>query len=155
MAKQYEMTFLRRLGNRIISTLLMVGLPPGSTYLLATQGRMTGQIHTTPVQLVEDEDGRYLVAPYGSVNWVHNVQANPRIQLRRGRKVEHLEAVQVETAEAGPVLKRYVSEAPIVKDYFDAPPDADVSEFEKEAGKHPVFRLIEPDQDTPDSSSTS
>lgn len=155
MAQAYELNTMRRLANWLMKKLLIVGLPPGGTHLLATQGRKTGQIHTTPVQIVEKGGLRYLVSPYGEVNWVHNVRANPRIQLRKGRNVEYLEAAPVEPPEAGPVLKQYLSQAPITRSYFDADPEAPVTEFEKEADRHPVFRLVEPDQGTPDSTSSS
>lgn len=155
MAGEFEMTRVRRLGNWLVSQLVLVGLPPGGTHLLATKGRKSGRIRTVPIVIVEKGGLRYLVAPYGEVNWVRNIRANPRIQLRQGRRVENLEAAPVESPEAGPVLKQYLSQAPITRSYFDADPEAPVAKFEKEADRHPVFRLVEPDQGTPDSTSSS
>lgn len=135
------MTATRRFGNRMMAGLLLIGIGPKSNYLLSTQGRKTGRRHTTPVSLLIDDGQRWLVAPYGAVGWVHNVRANGQAALRRGRRIERVEAVEVDADVAAPVLKRYLHRERIVRPYFDVSPDADLAAFAAEANRHPVFAL--------------
>jgi len=44
--------------------------PTGSIALLTVPGRRTGQPRSTPVNLHVEDGRRYLVCPYGHVNWV-------------------------------------------------------------------------------------
>ncbi len=59
-----------RLVNRLMAGLLRLGLGPKRNHLLTTRGRKTGRPHTTPVSLVIEDGQRWLVASYGTVNWV-------------------------------------------------------------------------------------
>lgn len=53
----------------------------------------------------EPADRRWLVAPYGEVQWVRNVRANPSVTLRYGRTTDQFETREVTAADAGPDLK--------------------------------------------------
>jgi deazaflavin-dependent oxidoreductase (nitroreductase family) len=145
MARTYQLGQARRVVNIIMTALLRVGVGPKSTYLMTTKGRRSGQLRTTPVTLVEHGTDRWLVAPYGTVSWVHNVRANPTLELRRGRYREQLRAQEVTAATAGPVLHRYVQAVAVTRPYFDAGPDDPDTAFVNEAAKHPVFELTETD----------
>ncbi len=114
--------------------------PPG-IWLLTTRGRRTGKPHTTPVSLVEDEAGRYLVAPYGTSAWVFNARAAGSVTVRRGRRSQTLPITELGAAESAPVLQRYVRRERVVRPWFDAPHDGPVEAFAAEADRHPVFRL--------------
>lgn len=133
---------IRKVLNPAVAAAVRAGLPPRTAHILTTRGRKTGEPRSTPVILVEREGTRYLVAPYGEVDWVHNVRAEPRITLSRGgRSVEH-EAVEVDATEAAPVLRDYVSRWwPAVAPYFHAGPSDSVETFASEVPRHPVFRL--------------
>lgn len=141
MAKVYRVTAGRRFGNRMMAGLVRLGLGPKRNYLLTTRGRKSGRPHTTPVSLAIDGDQRWLVAPYGTVSWVHNIRANGELSLRRGGRTERLRAVEVDSDTAAPVLKRYLQREKIVRPYFDVAPDADLATFAAEAGRHPVFAI--------------
>lgn len=142
MAKQtFEMTLPRKMANAVIGRLVKAGVGPKGTYLLTTRGRRTGTPRTNPVVLIEDEGGRFLVAPYGEVAWVRNARAAGEVTVARGRRTETLPITEVGPAQSAPVLKRYLAVAPIVRPYFDALKDSPVEHFEKEADRHPVFRL--------------
>ena len=94
------------------------------------------------MQLVEEGTDRFLVAPYGERPWVANARAAGTVELSRGRRVERLAVEELPSAEAAPVLKRYVKEVgAVVRPYFDARPDDSVDAFAAEAARHPVFRL--------------
>lgn len=142
MARAYRLSAARRVGNALIRTLLRIGVGPARTYLLVTRGRKTGRTYTTPVTLVESPPRRWLVSPYGEVGWVGNARAAGRVVLERGRRVEPLRLVELSAADAAPILKRYATEVPITRPYFDARHDAPVEAFAAEAARHPVFELI-------------
>ena len=85
---------------------------------------------------------RWLVAPYGDVAWVKNARAAGRVTLARGRRVERVALAEVGPEESAPVLRRYVTEVPITRPYFDAGPASDLAAFRAEAHRHPVFRVV-------------
>jgi deazaflavin-dependent oxidoreductase (nitroreductase family) len=130
-----------RVLNALMARMLRIGLGPPGTWLLTTRGRKTGALRSTPVTLVEDETGRYLVSPYGTPGWVHNARAAGSVTLRRGRREETLPIAELDAAASAPVLKAYVKKERIVRPWFDAGPDASVEAFAAEAPRHPVFRL--------------
>ena len=135
------MGLVRKAANSVITVLLKTGAGPKSTYLLTTTGRRTGQPRTTPVTLVEDQTGRWLVAPYGAVSWVLNVRATPVVELRHGQHRERLRAEEADASTAGPVLHRYMQAVAVTRPYFDARPNDPDTAFTNEADRHPVFRL--------------
>lgn len=141
MATTYRLTPARRLLNRTIRAMLRWNLGPRSTYLLTTTGHRSGQARTTPVTLVEGDDGRWLVAPYGPVAWVANVRATPRVTLRRGTRTLALSARELPAVEAAPILRRYVRQVPVTRPFFDVHPSSSIEEYEREAARHPVFTL--------------
>ena len=141
MAATYRLGLGRRATNRLVRLLLRLGLTPGPTYLLTVPGRRTGRPISTPVTLVEEGDSRWLVAPYGDVGWVRNARAAGRVTLSRGGRAETLPIRELSSAEAAPVLQRYVARVPITRPYFDAGPNSPITAFESEAPRHPVFHL--------------
>lgn len=141
MSRTYVLGPLRRLANVGMHALLRVGVAPPHTYLLTVQGRRTGTMHSTPVTLVEDDTGRWLVAPYGEVGWVKNTRAAGQVRLTRGRHSQELGVDEVDGVEAAGVLRRYVNAARIVRPFFDVGPASPLAAFEAEAPLHPVFRL--------------
>ena len=58
----------------------------------------------------------------------------------------HSEVVTVQeehdSAQCARVLKVYLKEEPITLRFFDAKPGSPLEDFETEAHRHPVFRLI-------------
>ena len=56
----------QRVGNAVVGALTRWGFVP-HTYILTTRGRRTGQLHRTPVTLVEQNAQWWLVGPYGPV----------------------------------------------------------------------------------------
>lgn len=145
-ARTYRLTTARRLVNRAMAAGLRFGVAPKATYLLTTRGRTSGEPRTTPVTLVEESAGgrRWLVAPYGEVNWVRNARASGRVTLSRGRRSETVIIEELDPQGAAPVLKEYAKRVSIVRPYFDADPDSPVKAFAAEAHRHPVFRLTNP-----------
>jgi deazaflavin-dependent oxidoreductase (nitroreductase family) len=138
---RYRLTPVRRLVNLLERARIRLGIAPRHRYLLTVIGRRTGTAHTTPVGLVEDGPDRFLVAPYGEVNWVRNARAAGQVVLERGRWREAFRLNELGAAAAAPILRRYLALEPITRPFLAAPPDAPAAAFAVEAGRHPVFRL--------------
>ncbi len=141
MAKTLQINFADRIGDALITTLLRAGVKIGKTSLLTVRGRKSGQPHTVPVTLVEQDGERWLVAPYGVVQWVRNIRAAGTATLTRGRHSEVISVTELEAREAAPVLKQYLLQVRVVRPYFDVAKDAPLSDFEREAPCHPVFKI--------------
>jgi deazaflavin-dependent oxidoreductase (nitroreductase family) len=142
MHARYRLTQLRRLANAAMRGLLWLGVPVDTTQLLTVRGRRSGRLHHTPVTLVEDGGQRWLVAPYGSVAWVHNVRASGEATLSRGRRHEVVHLEELPADEAAPILREYARRVAVTRPYFDALPDAPVESFRAEAARHPVFHIL-------------
>jgi deazaflavin-dependent oxidoreductase (nitroreductase family) len=144
VAKRYRLSALRRLLNRLVTAAVRRGRGPAATWLLTVAGRRSGRPYTTPVNLVEAEGERWLVAPYGPVGWVRNLRATGRATLTRGRDAETVGAVEVGPQEAAPILRRYLADVAIARPYFDVTVDSPLEDVAAEAERHPVFRLVPP-----------
>lgn len=142
MARTFQYSIDRRIVNRLIIWLLRYGLAPDNYYLLTVKGRKTGNPHSVPVALVQEGGKRWLVAPYGEVDWVKNARASGRVRLSRRDLQEDLAIHELPVEEAAPVLKKYLELYPITKAYFDAEVDSPLDEFVEEARWRPVFDLI-------------
>ena len=143
MTKTYHVNFADRMESALITALLRAGVKMGTTSLLTVRGRKSGQPHSVPVVLVEQDSERFLVAPYGVVQWVRNLRAAGTATLTRGRHSEEITVTELEAREAAPVLKQYISQVSGgVRSFFGARKDAPIEAFEREASRHPVFRII-------------
>jgi deazaflavin-dependent oxidoreductase (nitroreductase family) len=140
VARAYRPTASRRAINWAVGPLAKRGLAGRSVYVLTVRGRRTGRRYETPVTLIEDGD-RWLVAPYGEVNWVRNARAAGEVELTRARRTETLRIEEATAEQAAPVLKRYLKAVAVVRPFFDVKPDSSIEEFTREAPRHPVFRL--------------
>lgn len=142
MAKTYRPTLMWRLSNLLVRVLLGLGVFPKGTYVLTVRGRRTGRPHSTPVTLVEDDRERWLVAPYGAVDWVRNARAARHVNLSRGRHAETVGIAELGANESAPILKLYVTRVPHTRAYFDAVPTSSLAAFVAEAPRHPVFQIV-------------
>lgn len=143
MAKTYRVGSLVRVSNAIVTALLRRGVPIGRNVLLTVPGRTSGEPRTTPVTPLEWQGERWLQSPFGDVNWVRNLRAAGRGTLSRGRKQEEITVVELPPAEAARVLKATLATYPsLIKGYFDVTPDSPLAEFEREAPRHPLFRIV-------------
>lgn len=143
MAKQYKVSRGIKAINGFVTFLNKFGKGPPNGFILHTIGRSSGLPRSTPVTAVFVDGGRYLVAPYGAVGWVHNLRAHPEARLERKGAMEDITVSVVKPAEAGTILKTYFEEIKIVRPYFDAELGDGADVFADEGEKHPVF-LIDP-----------
>ncbi len=142
MARPFRYSLDRRIVNRILIWLLKLGFAPSNYQLLTVTGRKTGKMHSVPVSLIEEEEKRWLVAPYGEVDWVKNARASGAVTISRGGESEQFALRSASPQEAAPVLRKYLVAFPITAPYFDARPDSPEEEFVAEAESRPVFELI-------------
>ena len=55
------------------------GMGLAHNYVLEVRGRKSGRIYSAPIDLLEFEGRRYLVAPRGETQWVRNARAAGRV----------------------------------------------------------------------------
>jgi hypothetical protein len=144
MAKVFEKGLFLRMGVAFMRPMLKLGLGGKGAYLLTVVDHESGESRTTPVTVIENEQGRWLVAPYGPTRWVQSARAAGWVELRRGRRRERLRTVEVGPEEGAPILREYVGRVAMVRPYFDVDADAPVEAFVAEVPGHPVFRLAGP-----------
>jgi deazaflavin-dependent oxidoreductase (nitroreductase family) len=137
-----------RLGNIVTRTLLRAGFKiagPGGVpmYLLTVRGRKSGQPRTTPIVILERSGKRYLVSPYGIVDWVRNVRAAGEAVITRARRAEEVRVIELPIKEAALVLKRSTEQGipSFLAKYFEVTAQSSPEEFEQAATRHPVFSL--------------
>ncbi len=77
-----------------------------------------------------------------ALNWVRNLRAAGQATRTRGRRSEAITVVELPPAEAALILKACLATGPgFVRPYFDATPESSLEDFEREALRHPVFRV--------------
>lgn len=144
MTKGYHEDGVSRLVDIQFRWLASHGLGADYRYVLTVTGRATGRSYSTPVDVMDHEGRRYLVAMASSASWVRNARAAGVVELARGDSHERLGVREVGSTEAAPVLHEYVRRIRVARDRFDGGPDDPVEAFEREAAGHPVFELVEP-----------
>ena len=146
MAKTSQVPFSVRLGNVLSTTLLRAGVPlvgrgNHPMYLLTVRGRKSGQPHTNPIVILEQNGKRYLASPYGIVNWVRNLRAAGEAILTRGRRSETVNARELPQGEAALILQEEIKGGTLLGRYFGVTAESSHEEFEGAAVRHPVFVL--------------
>jgi deazaflavin-dependent oxidoreductase (nitroreductase family) len=143
MARTYHVGPAVRISNAVVAALLRCGVKIGGNSLLTVPGRKSGQPRTTPVTILQWNGERWLQSPFGEVNWVRNLRAAGRATLTRGRREEPISVVELSPAEAAQVLKGTLASYPsLIKGYFDVTPESPLEDFEREAPRHPMFRVL-------------
>ncbi len=131
-----------RLANALWSRLAASGRAPEQLHSLEVRGRRSGRVTSVPVVVADYQGEHYLVAMLGEgTNWVANVRkAGGRAILRRGSRDE-VRLEEVDPANRGPILRRYLELAPGGRAHIAVDPAAALKEFEKVAADHPVFHV--------------
>jgi deazaflavin-dependent oxidoreductase (nitroreductase family) len=141
-----EPTPLERTFNRVFGILVGLGLGPRHYYLLQVRGRKTGRRYSTPVNVVELQGKRFLVAPRGRTQWVRNAEAAGEITLKQGRRRQRFRVRPVPKEDRPPVLRAYLDQfRSTVQRYFPVPAGSPLAAFAEIAERYPVFELLPPD----------
>jgi len=136
--------FTRNVFNRVVAGSTRLGVSVWGSRVLRVRGRKTGEVRTTPVNLLTYDGARYLVAPRGETQWVRNLRASDgEGELALGRRIEPFHGVELSEEEKPDVLraylKRWKAETGVFFDGVNADsPDAEVARI---APRHPVFRI--------------
>lgn len=136
-------TASERLFNKLVGVLVGLGLGPRDIVLLEVPGRKTGRIYATPVDVLDLDGRRYLVAPRGSTAWVRNAEAAGAVALRRGRRRETCRVRPLSRDEKPAVLKAYLDRfQTAVQRYFPPRAGAPESAFQPLVDRYPAFELV-------------
>ena len=152
MKKQQSRRFNRpttvdRAINKLFGLLVGLGLGLPHNYLLQVRGRKSGRIYSTPVDVLDRDDKRYLVAPRGYTEWVRNAIAIGTVSLKKGRRSEAFGIRLLSDDEKPEILKSYLDRYKLtVQRYFPVPAGSPTEAFRPLTGEYPVFELITKDE---------
>ena len=134
--------FTAHVFNPIVAGLSRVGLSLAGSRVLEVKGRKSGEWRRTPVNPLEFEGGRYLVAPRGNTQWVRNMRVGGGGRLV-GRRTEEFRATELPDEEKPALLRAYLRKWKWeVGAFFDGVgPDAPEDELRRISPDHPVFRI--------------
>lgn len=129
--------------NRVVAGLTRAGISVWGSRVLEVPGRKTGEPRRTPVNLLEHEGARYLVAPRGHTHWVRNLRASGQGRLWLGRRSEPFTATELADDLKPPLLRAYLRRWKAeVGVFFDgASAESSDDELRRIAADHPIFRL--------------
>jgi deazaflavin-dependent oxidoreductase (nitroreductase family) len=129
--------------NPLILALTKLGLSLRGTQVLTVRRRQTGKVQEVPVNPVEVEGTRYLVAPRGETQWVRNLRAAGMAELRVGRRREQIRVTELADEAKPPVLRAYLRQwQRETGRFFGVDANASDEELRRRAPDHPVFRII-------------
>jgi deazaflavin-dependent oxidoreductase (nitroreductase family) len=135
----------RSVMNPTIARLTRWGVSVWGSRLLDVPGRTTGEVRTTPVNVLGLDGRRYLVAPRGETQWVRNVRVAGGAALRVGRRSEQVVLVEVEDADKAAIIRAYLRRWKWeVGQFFDGVgPDSSDDELLAISSRHPVFAIVD------------
>ncbi|HEY2056143.1 MAG TPA: nitroreductase family deazaflavin-dependent oxidoreductase [Solirubrobacterales bacterium] len=144
-AKQFQEPgwFTRNVFNRAVNGLMALGISIAGSRVLEVKGRKSGEWRSTPVNLLEVDGTRYLVAPRGNTQWVRNMRVAGGGRLRLGRKTEDFKATEITGDATAPLLRAYLKKWKWeVGTFFDGVgPDSSDTKLLEIAPDHPIFKL--------------
>ena len=136
-------TALERTFNRTFGLLVGLGFGLKHNYLLQVRGRKSGKLYSTPIDLLEMDGKRFLVAPRGRTQWVRNAEAAGEVTLKRGGFRQSFRLRAVQDAEKPVLLKAYLERfKTTVQRYFPVAAGSDVQAFASIGANYPVFELL-------------
>jgi len=135
--------FTRTIFNPLVAWFTARGLSVYGSRVLAVRGRTSGEWRTNPVNLLEFEGQRYLVAPRGVTDWVKNLRASGTGELRLGSRSEPIHVIEIPDAEKLPILRAYLRKWSWETGAFFEGVGADASEAElrRICPNHPIFQI--------------
>jgi deazaflavin-dependent oxidoreductase (nitroreductase family) len=128
--------------NSLFGLLVGWGLGLSYNYLLQVQGRKTGRIYSTPVNVLDYQGKRFLVAPRGETQWVRNAIASGHVWLKRGRSREQFALRVLDDRDKPALLSEYLNRyKTAVQRYFPVQAGSPLEAFSSVAANYPVFEL--------------
>jgi deazaflavin-dependent oxidoreductase (nitroreductase family) len=94
--------------GRAVFNKLAMALGIGGSVTVAVNGRRSGQERTVPLVPVEHEGVTYLVSARGETDWVQNLRAAGRCELRkRGHGATRYTAEELPVEQRQPIIETY------------------------------------------------
>ena len=135
--------FTRVVFNGVMAGMTRLGVSVWGSRVLRVRGRSSGQLRSTPVNLLSFDGHRYLVAPRGETQWVRNLRSAGTAELIVGRRIEPFRAFEIPDEEKPPILraylKRWKAEVGVFFDGVSA--SSTEEELRRIAPRHPAFRI--------------
>lgn len=129
--------------NRTFGFLIGMGLGPAHIHLLQVRGRKSGKVYSTPVDLLELNGKRFLVAPRGRTQWVRNAEAAGEVTLKKGSKIQKCRLRTIANPDKPEILKAYLDNFKReVQQYFPVPAGSPAQDFAAVADSYPAFELL-------------
>ena len=148
MASDYQRPgrFTKHLVNPAVAGLTRLGVSLVGSRVLEVRGRKSGEWRSTPVNPLEYEGERYIVAPRGETQWVRNLRVSGEGRLRKGRRTEEFSATELPDEVKLPLLRAYLEKwAWEVGAFFQGvSADAPDEDLRRIAPLHPIFRISRP-----------
>jgi deazaflavin-dependent oxidoreductase (nitroreductase family) len=136
-------SLVARAVNRFYGWLTSLGLGPSYSFQLQIEGRKTGKLYSTPVNVLRYREQLYLVGTRGHTQWSRNALVANKITLKRGRISIRFRLRAVTDAEKPEILQAYLTRFSwMVGRFFPVPPASPVAEFAPIAARYPVFELL-------------
>ena len=132
-----------RVFNRIFGFVVGMGWGFSYNYLLQVRGRKSGKLYSTPIDLLERDGKRFLVAPRGRTQWVRNAEAAGEIMLKRGKLRQRFRLRALSNEEKPEILKAYLDQfKQEVQTYFPVAAGSPAEAFRDLLDSYPAFVLI-------------
>jgi deazaflavin-dependent oxidoreductase (nitroreductase family) len=133
----------QHLVNPLMKGLTRTGVSMKGSQVLAVRGRRSGEWRTVPVNPLELDGERYLVAPRGRTEWVRNIRVAGGGELRLGRKATPFTVTEVADDDKPSIIREYIrrwkAEVGVFFDGIDE--TSSDAELLAVAPGFPVFRL--------------
>jgi deazaflavin-dependent oxidoreductase (nitroreductase family) len=132
-----------RFFNRAFGLLVGLGLGLPHNYLVQVRGRKSGKLYSTPIDLLEIDGKRFLVAPRGRTQWVRNAEAAGEVTLKKGSRRQSYRIRAIADADKPELLKAYLDRfKTTVQRYFPVAAGSAPQSFAAIASNYPVFELL-------------
>lgn len=105
----------------------------GAFPIVSVRGRRTGTVYKTPINVLEQAGGLYLVSPRGETGWSRNLRAVGECGLKMKGSERRYRATEVPVPERPPLIDAYLQRwgAQTRSQFAKLPDPAD----------HPIFKL--------------
>ncbi len=129
--------------NRVVAGLTKMGVSILGSRVLYVRGRKSGELRSTPVNLLTLGGTKYLVAPRGQTQWVRNLRAAGSGQLRVGRRTEVFTPTELPDEAKPAILRAYLKRWKFEVGMFFEGVDANASDEEllRIAPGYPIFEI--------------
>jgi len=136
-------SFVARWINRLFGVLVGWGIGLSHNYLLEVEGRKTGRVYSTPVNVLDRDGKRFVVGTRGETQWARNARMTGQIWLRKGNRREAFRLRPLADGEKPEILREYLNRYKLtVQRFFPVRAGSPLESFSAIAADYPVFELL-------------